>query len=153
MKKIFITLFAILFFAGSAYAADAMVVTLEDNQNDNLRIAKIDWTDSPALTIESQSTGFDAWIKGWYLFKIQTKPGAAAAQPDDNYNITITDAEGMDLMGGEALLRDETNPEEAVPLIDGVYGPQPIISALTITVSAQATAAGTGELYLFFARY
>ena len=153
MKKLLITLFIVLFFTGAVHAVDAMVVTLEDNQNDNLRTVYIAWTDSPALTIESQSTGFDAWIKGWYLFKIQTKPGAAAAQPDDNYNITITDAEGMDLMGGEALLRDESNTEEAVPLIDGVYGPQPVISALTITVSAQATAAATGEIYLFFARY
>jgi len=153
MKKLFLTLFLILTLAGASYAADAMVVTLEDNPNDNLRVVHLAWTDSPALTIESQSTGFNAWIKGWYLFKVQTIPGTAAAQPDDDYDITITDAEGVDLMGGETMNRDETNGEEAVPKIDAVYSPQPIISALTITVSGQATAAATGEIYLFFARY
>ena len=84
---------------------------------------------------------------------MQTIPGTAAAQPDDDYDITITDAEGVDLMGGVLANRDETNGEEAVPLIGAVYGPQPVISALTVTVSGQATAAATGEIYLFFARF
>jgi len=56
-------------------------------------------------------------------------------------------------MGGELANRDESDIEEAVPKVDAVYMPQPNISAWTITVSDQTTAAGTGEIYLFFSRY
>jgi hypothetical protein len=154
MKKLFtIIMLLLLAFPVSVFATDAMVVTKFDYKDDNLRVIKVDWVDSPALTIESQFSGIDSWIEGWYLFKVQTKPGTAAAQPDDNYDITITDAEGLDIMGGELLNRDETNAEEAVPKIDLVYGPQPNISSWTITVSGQTTALGTGEIYIFFARY
>ena len=144
---------AVLLTASTSWAVDSMTVTSQNYKNDNLRVIKIDWVDSPALTMDSQFSGIDSWIQGWYLFKAQTKPGAAAAQPDDDYDITITDAEGHDIMGGELANRDESNTEEAVPLIDSVYGPQPNISSWTITVSGQTTAAGTGEIYLFFARY
>jgi hypothetical protein len=152
MKKLFIVL-CLLMFSVSAFAADAMVVTRVDYGSHDLRVIKVDWVDSPALTLESQYSGIDSWIEGWYLFKVQTVPGAGAAQPDDDYDITITDAEGLDVMGGELANRDETNAEEAVPKIDAVYGPQPSISSWTITVSGQATAAATGEIYMFFARY
>ena len=153
MKKITLLIPLLLLITTSAFAADAMTVTPYNYEGDNLRVVKVDWTDSPALTLESQSTGIDAWLNGWSLFKVQTKPGTAAAQPDDDYDITVTDAEGYDIMGGELINRDETNTEEAVPKIDAVYGPQPNISAWTITVSGQTAAAGTGEIYMFFSRY
>jgi len=155
MKKLFIiiVLLALVGFPTGVFAADAMVVTKVDYQHNNLRVIKIDWVDSPALTMESQFSGIDSWIEGWYLFKVQTKPGTGGAQPDDDYDITITDAEGLDVMGSELLNRDETNAEEAVPKVDISYGPQPNISSWTITVSGQTTAVATGEIYLFFAKY
>jgi len=155
MKRliIIVSLF-LLIFPGIASAADSMTVTFQDYKNDNLRVIKIDWVDSPALTMESQYSGIDSWIQGWYLFKVQTKPGAAGAtQPDDDYDITITDAEGHDITGGELANRDELNTEEAIPKIDSVYGPQPNISSWTITITGQTTATATGEIYMFFARY
>jgi len=155
MKKLLVMLGVLCLLASSVnvFAADAMVVTPIDYKGDNLRVIKVDWVDSPALTLESQYSGIDSWIEGWYLFKVQTVPGAGAAQPDDDYDITITDAEGHDIMGGELANRDETNKEEAVPKIDVVYGPQPNISSWTVTVSGQATAVATGKIYMFFARY
>lgn len=155
MKKLIsgVVLALTLLVASVSWASDSMTVTPYDYKDHNLRVIKIDWVDSPALTMESQYSGVDSWIQGWYLFKVQTKPGAAAAQPDDDYDITITDAEGHDVMGGELANRDESNTEEAVPKIDTVYGPQPNISSWTITVSGQTTAAGTGEIYMFFSQY
>ena len=156
MKRLLliIVLLATMVFPAGVFAADAMVVTKFDYKGDNLRVIKIDWVDSPALTLESQFSGIDSWIEGWYLFKVQTVPGGVGVtQPDDNYDITITDAEGHDIVGGELANRDEANTEEAVPMIDLVYGPQPNISSWTITVSGQTTATATGEIYLFFARY
>jgi hypothetical protein len=40
-----------------------------------------------------------------------TVPGTAADQPDDNYSITITDSDGVDLALGALSNRDETNTE------------------------------------------
>jgi hypothetical protein len=154
MKKlIIIALLLLVIFPSVLWATDSMTVAYYDYKDDNLRVIKIDWVDSPALTMESQYSGIDSWIQGWSLFKVQTKPGSASAQPDDDYDITITDAEGHDIMGGELADRDESNTEEAVPKIDSIYGPQPNISSWTITVSGQTTAAGTGEIYMFFSRY
>lgn len=155
MKKLLliIVLLAMVGFPAGVFGADSMTVTKFDYKGDNLRVIKIDWVDSPALTMESQFSGLDSWIEGWYLFKVQTVPGTGADQPDDDYDITITDAEGLDIMGGELVDRDETNAEEAVPIIDLVYGPQPNISSWTITVSGQTDTTAVGEIYMFFSRY
>jgi len=154
MKKIIVLMATVfLLFAQSAYAADAMTVTLYDLRDSNMRVVHVAWTDSPALTLESQKEGTDAFLRGWYLYKVQTIPGSGAAQPDDDYDITITDTDDIDVMGGELVDRDETNAEEAVPKVDASYMAQPCISAWKINVTDQATAAATGEIYMFFARY
>ena len=151
MKKLILGVIITLLIASTSWATDAMTVTPFDYKDDNLRVIKVDWIDSPALTLNSQYSGIDSWIEGWYLFKVQTKPGGTT--PDDDYDITITDAEGHDVMGGELVDRDETNSEEAVPKVDTVYLPQPNISSWTITVSGQTDATGAGEIYMFFSRY
>jgi hypothetical protein len=154
MKKLILGIIAaMLLFAPTSWATDAMTVLPIDYKGYNLRIIKIDWTDSPALTMESQYSGIDSWIQGWYLFKVQTVPGLGADQPDDDYDIDITDAEGCDVMGAELENRDETNAEEAVPKIDAIYAAQPSISSWTITVTGQTDTTATGEIYLFFAKY
>lgn len=153
LKPLIFTLL-ILTFSVSVYAADSIVVNrLDFIHNPNLRVVIVDWVDSPALTLESASTGINDWLTGWYLFKVQTIPGAGAAQPDDNYELDITDTQGHDILGGEGSTRDDTNTEEIVPKVDATYIPQPCISAWTFTISSQTTAAGTGVAYLFFSRY
>ena len=49
-------------------------------------------------------------IEGW-LMKLVTDPGATA--PVDNYDITITDDEGVDVLQGVGMNRDEATTEEA----------------------------------------
>ncbi len=45
------------------------------------------------------------------IIGLTTVPGTAGDQPDDNYGVTITDADGDDVLLGAGLLRDETNTE------------------------------------------
>lgn len=57
MKRLLGIILAVLMTASTLLAADSMTVTPYDFQDKNLRVIKIDWVDSPALTIESQYTG------------------------------------------------------------------------------------------------
>lgn len=40
-----------------------------------------------------------------------TSPGLSGVQPDDNYDITITNSDGWDVLGGGAANRDEATTE------------------------------------------
>jgi len=56
------------------------------------------------------ATTISANIKG-RLLQIATNPGATA--PQDNYDITITDADGIDVLQGVGANRDTSNSEVA----------------------------------------
>jgi len=142
-------------FSGIAFAADSMTVT--PYQTGALKYVKIDWVDTPSLTLESQSAGINAFLKGYHLYLIITIPGAAAAKPDDLYDIVISNSDGIpDITGGQLADRDADAPDlPTQPKILTGYGPYPIKAgdALTFTVTNQTNAAGSGTVYLFFASY
>lgn len=80
-----------------------------------------------------------ARIKGKYLFHMITNPGATA--PTDNYNITLLDDDGVDMAGGELLLRDTENSEQAIPKIaSGVYGERIANGGLAVTITSAGNA-------------
>lgn len=90
-----------------------------------------------------------------FLLKGVTEPGVSTEQPDDNYNIVLTDANGANILGStqdDLLLRDETNSEE-VPVVlspgDDV-GLNPVVQGpVTVTVdSAGSSNEGTLVLYV-----
>jgi hypothetical protein len=62
------------------------------------------------------STGKYPDIDG-YLERIVTNPGATT--PTDNYDIAMNDEDGVDVMGGALVDRDQTNSEDKVPLDAG----------------------------------
>jgi hypothetical protein len=160
MKKIVYGLIflIILGFSGMLYAADAMTVTPIHDSSSNLIVVKIDWTDSPNLTLESQSTGINNLLAGWYCYGAETVPGSGAAQPDNLYDIVVTNAAGTDIFDTALTNRSNTGNETALTVFNSAKGPFPIkprglSDALTITITGQTTAAGTGTIYLYFARY
>jgi hypothetical protein len=48
------------------------------------------------------------------LERLVTVPGAAADAPDDNYNVTVVDEDGTDVLMGGGLLRDTANTEQVL---------------------------------------
>lgn len=78
------------------------------------------------------SKASDKTINGW-ITKVTTDPGATA--PTDNYDLTLSDADGVDVMGGALANRDEAVSEQAMPLIGGAYGPVRVDSILTLAGS------------------
>ena len=159
--KLIFVLVLMLFISTSVYAADDMTVTYGYDQASNLKVVKIAWTDSPSLTLESQKTGINAFLAGWSCYLAETIPGSGGAIPDDNYDIVITNTAGTDIFGTALTNRSQTSKETALPLVDGgaSKGPFPIkptqleTDALTVTVTGQTNANGTGVIYLYFARY
>lgn len=91
-----------------------------------------------------------AFMKGYWLFYVETDPGSAA--PTDDYDITITNAAGRDIMGGALSDRGNATTEVAFAIDAGLtkHSP-PIDGALTIAVSNNSvnSAKSTIKFFLF----
>lgn len=72
------------------------------------------------------------------LLKAVTVPGTGGDAPDDNYNVTLKDEDGIDVANGQLLLRDQTNTEWVTSSLGAVVGDK-----LTFAVAA-AGSANTG---------
>ena len=84
--------------------------------------------------------GYDGEIIG-----LTTIPATAGDQPDDNYDVTVTDVGGHDVLLGAGANRDETNTEHVVRAnLAGVAASQ-----LTLNVTnAGSGLKGTVVLYI-----
>jgi len=90
-------------------------------------------------------------INGLYITEVRTNPGTTG--PADNYDITIKDTDGIDLMGGSLTDRDTTNSEAAIPAISsGVYQDRPIDGILSLTISGNTTNAASTAVKVFLKR-
>lgn len=78
------------------------------------------WTsDDTAGTV----TGTSSFEIGGLVYGLTTNPGSTA--PTDNYDITITDEDGVDLLGGVGADRDTAN-SEYVAVKDGAGNVVPV---------------------------
>ena len=113
---------------------------------------KIAWiaASNGSLTAEDTNLEITGKLKGWSCFLGITDPGSTA--PTDNYNVSVKDAYGVDIFGGELDNRDTANSEQAVPLMDVVYGARLVNTALTFDVTGNSVDSATGDVYLYFER-
>lgn len=81
-------------------------------------------------------------IEGWYLYSAETNPGAVA--PTDDYDIVITDADGLDIAKGLLMNRDTATTELADSINAVVRG------NLTFTLTNNSVNSATGTLILVF---
>ena len=116
-------------------------------------VLTLSWTaDAAAATVPDTSTTDDITnqIKGLFLYMVVTNPGAVA--PTDNYDITIEDTDGIDIMGGALQNRDQTNTEQAMPFVGASYAPRPIGGTLTLKISGNSVNSATGTVKLYLIR-
>ena len=78
-------------------------------------------------------TGVPSNGVGGRLLQLVTNPGSTA--PQDNYDITLTDAEGSDFLLGKGANRDTSNSEVAVIQIDGAHPVYAGTDTLTVNIT------------------
>lgn len=84
------------------------------------------------------------------LFELTTNPGAVA--PTDNYDITMTDAEGIDRLQGVGANRDTANTEVAIVVYSGSTI-HPVVSradVLTLSLANNLVHSATGRVILLY---
>jgi len=85
-----------------------------------------------------------------YVCLVVTNPGTTA--PTDNYDITLTDEDGIDIMGGQLANRDTADSESAVPKIGTVYGCRPIDGTITLNITNNSVNSATGTVKVWILR-
>lgn len=138
---------SLLFMSSIVWAAGTVTQTYTRPTKD-ITLLTYSWIADAALATVPATTSVEP-IDG-YVFLVTTNPDGTTA-PDDNYGITLTDSDGVDIMGGELLARDTANSEQAVPKIDSIYGPRFVsgVLILTITSNTVVSAAGTVNVYYY----
>jgi hypothetical protein len=76
-------------------------------------------------------------LKSWYLYKVITNPGSTA--PTDNWDFTLSDSDGIDVMGGNGANRHTTTSQMTAPLLTtGVYFAQPVLDTWTLAITGNS---------------
>lgn len=103
----------------------------------------IDWTSDATNDATITLSG----VAG-ILHRVSFNPDAGGTQPDDNYDVTISDVDGVQLFTTSTL--DETNSSTVAILVtDGSgYIPTPILGDMTIVIGAAG--AGNGGIIRFY---
>lgn len=141
-------------------AGSAMTFTYDEGndgigQHCNLKVAVASWTSDAS---DGHATGSLRKIVG-RLVKAVTVPGAGGAAPTDNYDIALTDEQGINVLGGVQTSlqdRDTANAEEVYFLVKDAAGTplaqslHPVVcNALQVAVT-NAGNSKTGTLYLYY---
>ena len=87
-------------------------------------------------------------IQGLSLVLAVTFPGDTP--PTAGYNVTITDAYQVDVMGGALMDRSATDTEQAAPSFPGSVGRRITDGRLTLHVSDNAVNSAYGFVALYF---
>jgi hypothetical protein len=144
----------VLLFTGQAWGAGSCTVKLDKYPLANMRVLTYSWIgDAANGTVPSTATttAIDTDLAGWYVYAIETNPGAGP--PTASYDIVINDAEGLDISGGMLADRSSTATEKITPRLDSTYnifGGVLIDGALTLVITnqTQVSAVGTVKLLL-----
>ena len=111
-----------------------------------VQVYTIPWTADGAGSYTETITGVNG-----VLLRVATDPGNG---PTDNYDVTLTDVAGVDVLAGRGADRDTAVSEHFCPLApasDGVTAtavPVAVAGDLVLSIT-NAGAAKTGTVYLF----
>ncbi len=127
---------------------DSQYITWLDENARTLRLT-VDWTSSAGGAVsEAISAANMEIIAGKNLAHFITDPGSPA--PTDNYDLTLLDKHGIDIIGGEGANRDTANSEQGVPALNSsVYGDRIVDFELTFVI-ADAGDSAQGKAIFYF---
>lgn len=84
---------------------------------------------------------------GLYLQQVVTNPGSTA--PTDNWDMTITDVDGVDMLGGAGQNRHTTTSQVCFPTITA----RPTSGALTLNISGNSVNSAVIVVKVFLGLY
>jgi len=154
MKKLlncFVVGFLVLLLAGLAWAdsvTQSVTMTGRSSGGERDYVYQLSWTAAADGSLTSVTT--EESIDG-YVYMVVTDPGTTA--PQALYDLTLTDAYGLDIMGGALADRSATVTQQAFPaLLTGVYGSRRVNGRLTLNLTNNNVNAATGVVDIFFYR-
>jgi len=148
MRRVFLAFLITLFItitSGMSYAAEDFEQKTESWGS--LHCMVISWTSAAGGTFTSVPT---EKING-LVYYVLTDPDDEAA-PSDNYDITLKNSNGYDIMGGKLANRDEATTEVIQPYdsTSGSYLAFPVDGALTLAISDMGNStSGVIKIYFF----
>ena len=145
MKKILSILTMVVCFPFFANAAEVIVETHQQTE----KIITLAWTADTDGTVDytlKNSFGF-----GKVIYMVVTDPGATS--PTDNYDITLTDSNLADVMGGALSNRDEATTEQAMPLVGGAYQPRKVFGSLVLSIANNGVDSATGTIIIYYTMF
>lgn len=111
-------------------------------------VITLDWV-ADASDASVPDTELDEPIGGRIL-AIETNPGGTA--PTDNYDVTLVDAEGHDVLEGAGVDRDTANTEKAAVVYSGTEL-HPVVSrsdVLTFNLDNNAVNSALGRVKIYY---
>ena len=154
MKRFIIAILALVFLALPPLAPAASVVDMAYaplTPASKWKVVTITWTAHTNGTVTSEAfsdNGFTQDIPANIQYAV-TDPGATA--PTDNYDITITDALGNDVFGGELMNRDTSTSESAEPAIPYIRVNLKDLN-FNLSGNSQNGATGVVKIYVYVKR-
>lgn len=79
-------------------------------------------------------------------------PAGGALAPDDNYDVTLLDEDGVDLLVGLGANRDTANTEHVAPMLGAGTNVPVVVVGRIQPVVANAGASNAGTIHLYFDR-
>lgn len=150
MKRLFLVLALILSYNFPAFAAGTCPETSGEISPGVRYIAFTCTADAVDNTFPAVTTLRN--IEG-YIFMVITNPGAPALT--DDYDITLTDTDGLEVTGGLLANRDQAVTELVIPKVDlvaGLYGPRYVKGKVGLEISNNAVAGGKVVITIYIAQ-
>ena len=155
MRKRFIfilTLFILLFaLCVNSFAAVGTVTTSWTHHPQyEVSILTVSWVAGTGAEVGTVPATALPTFQGW-VFQFITDPGATA--PTTLYDITLPDADALDVSGGTLMDRSATVTQRAMPLVaTSTYKAWWVDTALTFTLTNNSVSAATGTLKIYIRR-
>ena len=143
MKKLFLTIVLVLSMASMSYGAGTL--TQDWAEHGAMKVATLTWTTSAGGVFTATATSKS--ING-FVVMVETDPDGTAV-PTADYDITLLNSGGADIMGGTLADRSATVTEMAMPLLGTIYTGIAVQGALTLTVSSAGNSK-TGTVKIFY---
>jgi len=143
--------FSVFFFLSmTAWAWAGGSVTQESRSiNNDVMVHTFNWIGDSVSGIVP-NTASNKEIKGW-VFQVKTIPGSPA--PLANYDIKLTDSDGMDISGDELQNRSATDAEVIKPAVGSDYNEIFCESGVTLEVSGTTVQSAQGGVEVWYYQY